>query len=90
MEKLKLAFPTAFSELVECFGEKQAEIELEKLVERQKINPKLDLEDKPLLAAFVWEETEQGHEYWRELLYSKDLLPPLFYFLSDSSHTDDE
>lgn len=86
MEKLKLAFPTLFAELIVCFGEKTAEIELEKLVELQGVNPKLDLEDKPLLGAFVWEETEQGHEYWRELIYSKDLMPHLFYLLSDSSH----
>lgn len=88
MEKLKLAFPILFAELVECFGEKTAEIELEKLVDLQGVNPKLDLEDMSLMNAFVWGETEQGHEYWRELIFSKGLMPELFYFLSDSSHAE--
>lgn len=83
-------YPKLFEFLVTAFGEKQAPIELEKLIKRNEEVPELLLEDGTLNVSnsFTWCMTEQGHNFWRDLFYKHNELHPLTHFLSQVDDLD--
>lgn len=84
MEQLKAAFPLLLADLVAVFGEKQADIELEKLAERQEEMPELGLLwDAPAFRAFTWSLTEQGHKFWHERLLDAGVMDIEIYHACD-------
>lgn len=81
-----------FDEVAEVIGYNQAVEELEKVV---KFNPKDFSEEDPLISAFTWTGTPQGHEFWSHICagimpegFTKDLGERVERMLEDEDAED--